>query len=203
MDPQDLVQVISVVTHQYRGVHSHVDFNGVDSTIKLHRIRDVFIFGPLRQDKNSALADRLDFKVAYERGGLDEVRLTCREAFLALEEEVLHNRPMGWEVEVEITGDGLRKARGVCHCEQRLAGGLLERTRVEGPWRKSRREAEQNMDSLLQAFSDQGLGGMQHVAALQKMTAVAPSVFVMPPHFAAHAAFFAARAEGESETEVV
>ena len=199
MEPQVQVQVISVITHKYRGVHSRVDFNGPDSTTGLHRVRDVFIFGPLHKDKNGALSDRDYFKLAFASGGLDEVRLACQEAFRAVEEEALSQRPLGWEVEVEITSDGLRKARGVCHCGQWSDGGLLERVRVEGPWRKSRTEAEQNMDSLLKAFSERGLAFMQHVAMLQNMTAVPPTAFVMPPHFAAHAAHFAAQAAVESE----
>ena len=154
---------------QYRAIHSRNDFRGADGS--LYRVRDVHVLGPYRPTKAAAIEDRDALKFGYESGGVEGLHLACHEASATIDKHKLPQRLIGWEVEVEMTSDGLRKARGVCFCERQGVDGAAERIRVDGPWRKSRRQADQDAGCLRLAFSQQGLAGLQHVAAVQQMTA--------------------------------
>lgn len=159
----------SKVVGQYRAIHSRTDFRGADGS--LYRVRDINVLGPYRPTKAAAIEDRDALKFGYESGGVEGLHLACCEASATMEKHKLPQKLIGWEVEVEITSDGLRKARGVCFCERQGADGAAEKVRVDGPWRKSRRQADQDAGGLRLAFSQEGLPGLQHVAAVQQMTA--------------------------------
>ena len=129
-------------------------------------VRDGHVLGPYRNDKNVAQQDSAAFLTSFLSDGVDGL-------FAAAAVAHGHDGSVGEEVEVEISSDGLRKARAVLHVR---AQDSSAQAGVDGPWRISRTVAECDAKDLRQAWQERGLQGAQDVATAKISTATVPAV---------------------------
>jgi hypothetical protein len=135
-------------------------------------LRDRHVLGPWHGNKAAASQDNQDFKCAYP-AGLTSLYECVRRVWGDMVTVHAQEKLIVWAMDVELTCDGLRKARGVIAGQHRV-GGHDEAFMVRGPWVKGRTLGDQQMLALLAAF--QG-GGVSAAAALAKSL---PKTLVSP-----------------------
>ena len=113
--------------------------------------------GPFHADKQLAVQDKNKMKIAYKVQGVEELHKVNRELIEALGRCLLPifelpQQVNGWEIEIEMNGEGYIKARAHFFVD---ADEHQTRRQMYGERRRSRTVAEkdlQNIASIIQQF---------------------------------------------------
>jgi len=116
-------------------------------------VRDSWVIGPVRQNKAVAISDK-EALLAALRAGHENALFACLRGLHHSDQPCPDQSFLySFEMEVEQTGDGIRKSRAVCRGND---PSQSRRVTLQGPWQSSRIKAERDLARMKSVWLSRG-----------------------------------------------